>query len=163
MSKDTDGNGGNGSTRELPQFSIQRIYVKDLSFEIPAAPTIFSEQSGEQDVKLNLNNSHALVGDNVYEVNLNITVHAKLGNRSLFLVEMDQAGLFLIQGYAEAELKQILGTYCPAALFPYARETIASTVGKGGFPPLMLQPINFDALYAQARAEQQTGNDDSQA
>ena len=155
--------GGNGSTNDLPQFAVQRIYIKDLSFEIPGAPGIFSEQIGEQDIQLNLNNSHTSVGNNVYEVVLKISVHAKIGDRSIFLIEMDQAGTFMIQGYADEDLRKILGTYCPATLFPYARESIASTVGKGSFPALMLQPINFDALYAQAQAEQQQRADDSAA
>lgn len=161
---DTTGDpGGNGSTNALPQFSLQKIYVKDLSFEIPNAPAIYSEQDGEQDIKLNLNNSHSAVGENLYEVVLRINLHAKVGARSLFLIEMDQAGIFLIQGYSDEELKRILGTYCPGTLFPYARESISSTVGRGGFPPLVLQPINFDALYEQAQAEQQRRSDDSAA
>ena len=155
--------GGNGSTNELPQFAVQRIYIKDLSFEIPGAPGIFSEQIGEQDIQLNLNNSHTAIGNNVYEVILKISVHAKMGDRSIFLIEMEQAGTFMIQGYADEDLRKILGTYCPSTLFPYARESISSTVGKGSFPALMLQPINFDALYAQAQAEQQQRADNSAA
>ena len=163
MNEESGDTGGNGSTQTMPQFSVQRIYIKDLSFEIPNAPAIYNEPGGEQDIKLNLNNSHSSVGENLYEVVLKLSVHAKIGDQSLFLIEMDQAGIFLIQGYAEDDLKKILGTYCPGTLFPYARESISSTVGKGGFPPLVLQPINFDALYAQAQADQQRGSTDSAA
>lgn len=150
MTESTNDGGGNGSGGSLRQFSLQRLYIKDMSFEAPNAPGIFNEAPGDPDVNLNLRNSHtALDGDN-HEVVLHLNIHAKVGGRSLFLVELDQAGIFLIKGYGEDELKQLLGTYCPATLFPYAREAISSTVAKGGFPPLVLQPINFDALYAQA-------------
>lgn len=150
MNESTNDGGGNGSDGSLRQFSLQRLYIKDMSFEAPSAPGIFNEAPGDPDVNLNLRNSHtALDGDN-HEVVLHLNIHAKVGGRSLFLVELDQAGIFLIRGYGNDELKQLLGTYCPATLFPYAREAISSTVAKGGFPPLVLQPINFDALYAQA-------------
>ena len=142
--------GGNGSGTDQRQFALQRLYVKDMSFEVPGAPGIFKEAGSDPDVNLNLRNSHSDLGDDTYELVLHLSVHAKLDDRSLFLVELDQAGIFVIKGYGETELKQLLGSYCPATLFPYAREAISSTVAKGGFPPLVLQPINFDALFAQA-------------
>jgi preprotein translocase subunit SecB len=147
---ETNGNGADGA---LLQFSLQKIYVRDLSFEIPAAPAIFSELKADPEIQLNLRNSHNALGNDNYEIVLHISVHAKIEQQTVFLIEIDQAGIFSIQGYDDDKLKQLAGTYCPATLFPYARETIASTVTKGGFPPLTLQPINFDALYAQAAEE----------
>lgn len=144
---------GNGSDSAMRQFALQRIYVKDLSFEVPSAPMIFAELKADPEIQLNLKNSHVALGNDNHEVILHISVHAKVDEQTVFLIEIDQAGIFRIHGYAEDELKRLAGTYCPATLFPYARETIASTVTKGGFPPLTLQPINFDALYAQAAEE----------
>jgi preprotein translocase subunit SecB len=106
-------------------------------------------------VKLNLKHSAAALNSDVFEVVLHVNVHAEMNGKTVFLAELDQAGLFMIRGYEEAQRKQLLGVYCPNTLFPYAREAISSTVARGGFPPLMLQPINFEALYAQALANQQ--------
>jgi preprotein translocase subunit SecB len=144
---------GNGSDRNSRQFTLQRIYVKDCSFEAPNAPAIFAEQEVEPEIQLNLRNAHTALGNDTLEVVLHVSAHAKVGQRTLFLIELDQAGIFQIKGYQTEELKRLLGTYCPTTLFPYARETISSMVAKGGFPPLTLQPINFDALYAQASKE----------
>lgn len=144
---------GNGADSAQYQFALQRIYVKDLSFEVPSAPEVFGRQDVDPEIQLNLKNSQKALGDDNYEVILNISVHAKMDQTTVFLIELDQAGIFVIKGYPDEELKKLMGTYCPATLFPYAREIIASTVAKGGFPPLTLQPINFDALYAQAAQE----------
>jgi len=147
---------GNGSsnTNGSRAFLLQQLYVKDLSFEAPNTPQIFQESSIEPETELNIRNSHSANGENVYEVILHISVHAKKGEQTIFLTEIDQAGLFLLSGYSPEQTNMLLGTQCPATLFPYAREAISSLVGKGGFPPLILQPINFDALYAQAREQQ---------
>jgi preprotein translocase subunit SecB len=145
--------GGNGSSTDTHQFTLQRLYVKDLSFETPNSPSIFSEQQGDPDIKLNLRHTNSEIDDKIYEVVLHVSIHATLDGKTVFLMEMDQAGLFQIDGYAPDDLKKLLGTYCSTTLFPYARETISSTIGKGGFPPLILQPINFDAIYAQSTAE----------
>ena len=153
MNDKTAEKNGNGSDHNVRQFTLQRIYVKDCSFEAPNAPAIFSEQEVEPEIQLNLKNAHTALGNNNHEVVLHVSAHAKLGQRSLFLIELDQAGIFQIKGYQPEDLKRLLGTYCPTTLFPYAREIISSMVTKGGFPPLMLQPINFDALYAQASKE----------
>lgn len=141
---------GNGSPAVAPrQFALRQLYVKDISFESPNAPGIFSGQL-EPDVKLNLHSAHKTVGEDLYEVVLNLNVHATAKEKSLFLVEVQQAGVFQVGGYTTDETKAILGTHCPATLFPYAREVISSLVTRGGFPALLLQPINFDVLYAQA-------------
>jgi preprotein translocase subunit SecB len=162
MSKDTtpsNGNGnGNGASKSNGSgnrtFLLQQLYVKDLSFEAPNTPQIFQESSIEPETELNIRNSHSAIGDNLYEVILHISVHAKKDEQTIFLAELDQAGLFLLNGYTPEQSNMLLGTQCPSTLFPYAREAISSLVGKGGFPPLILQPINFDALYAQAREQQ---------
>ena len=147
---------GNGSTNGSGNraFLLQQLYVKDLSFESPNTPKIFQESSIEPETELNIRNSHSAIGENLYEVILHISVHAKKGEQTIFLTEIDQAGLFLVSGYNPEQANMLLGTQCPATLFPFAREAISSLVGKGGFPPLILQPINFDALYAQAREQQ---------
>jgi len=146
----TNGNGADGA-----QFLLQQLFIKDLSFEAPNAPITLQSAKGEPDVKLNLRHSAKALDGDVYEVVLHISVHADLDGKTVFLAELDQAGLFLIRGYEEEQRKQLLGVFCPNTLFPYAREAISSTVAKGGFPPLMLQPINFEALYAQATRKQE--------
>jgi len=155
-SKETN---GNGSALATGQFALQKIYIKDLSYEAPNAPDVFVDDQGEQadpQIQLNLKNQHAdLPGDNC-EVVLHASLHATVNDRTLFMIEIDQAGIFLIQGYKEEERKALIGTYCPSALFPYMRETISSVIGKGGFPAILLQPINFDALFAQAMQEHAT-------
>ena len=143
-----------GSEAVTRTFLLQQLYVKDLSFEAPSTPQIFQEKQLEPETELNIRNSHSVVGENIYEVVLHISVHAKKGDQTIFLVEMDQAGLFMLNGYSSDDTNTLLGTQCPATLFPYAREAVSTVVGKGGFPPLILQPINFDVLYARARDQQ---------
>ncbi|WP_323751745.1 protein-export chaperone SecB [Marinobacter sp.] len=137
-----------------PQFALQRIYVKDLSFESPNAPMVFQEQWKPQ-VNLDLNTAHTKVSDNQYEVVLSMTVTAKLDEKVAYIVEIQQAGVFMVAGIEGAQLGQMLGAYCPTILFPYAREAIDGTVSKGSFPALMLAPVNFDAIYAQALKKKQ--------
>ncbi|WP_152205206.1 protein-export chaperone SecB [Marinobacter changyiensis] len=132
-----------------PQFALQRIYVKDLSFESPNSPLVFQDQ-WKPKVNLDLNTSHNKVGDNQYEVVLSLTVTSKIDEKVAFIVEIQQAGVFLLKGIEGAQLGQMLGAYCPTILFPYAREAIDGVVSKGSFPALMLAPVNFDAIYAQA-------------
>jgi preprotein translocase subunit SecB len=155
----TNGNGqgnGNANSNEVSErvFLLQQLYVKDLSFEAPNTPQIFMESELEPETELNIRNSHTVIGENHYEVVLHISIHAKKGDQTIFLVELDQAGMFVLQGYNADECSRLLGTQCPSTLFPYAREAVSTMVGKGGFPPLMLQPINFDALYARAKDQQ---------
>ena len=132
------------------QFLMHQMYIKDLSFESPNSPDVFKQVDAEMETKLNIKNSHRELGDNRFEVILHLSVHAKRGDQTVFLIEIDQAGIFEMRGFHKEELGQIIGTHCPAALFPYVRETISSTATRGGFPPLVLQPINFEALYAQS-------------
>jgi len=136
------------------EFALQRIYVKDLSFETPNSPVIFTEE-WKPESNLNLNSNVTKLGNNAYEVVLTVTVTTKVGDKTAFLVEVQQAGIFIIKGFAENELGHMLGAYCPNILFPYTREVVSDLVTKGGFPQLLLTPVNFDALYAQHMQEQQ--------
>ena len=131
-----------------PQFSIEKIYLKDVSFESPAAPAIFTEDWSPE-INMELNSQVNPIENDFYEVELNITVTAKNNDTTGFLVEVKQCGIFSINGMDEANLNGMLGSFCPNILFPYAREAISDLVSKGGFPQLLLAPVNFDALYAQ--------------
>jgi preprotein translocase subunit SecB len=136
------------------QFTMQRIYVKDISYESPASPDIF-RQNWQPNVNVDLNTRSSKADDSGnHEVVLTITVTAKIEEKNAFLVEVQQAGIFFAVGIEDEPLKQILATVAPNILFPYAREAIDGLVVKGGFPPLMLAPVNFDALYQQAMAQQ---------
>jgi len=134
------------------QLVLQKIYVKDLSFESPKAPTVFTTNVSPQ-TQLNVRSSAQQVAPDVQEVTLTITVEAKDNNSTLFLAEVAQAGIFAIQGYTPEEMQFLVGSFCPNTLYPFAREAVADLVTKGGFPPLLLQPLNFDAIYAQAVQE----------
>ena len=136
------------------RLSIGKIYLKDFSFESPQAPGIFSQGDWKPTTDLNLRSSHTAINDEHHEIVLTITVEAKAEDKTLFLVELQQAGLFEIAGYEGEELGAIIGSFCPNILYPYARETIASLIQKGGFPEFVLQPINFDALYLQSKQQQ---------
>ena len=141
------------------QFAIQKIYVKDVSFEVPGAPQIYNEP-GTPQLELSLNQKVARVGEGLFEVGLNITLTCKLGDKVVYLAEVEQAGLFGLAGFDDRTLDMMLGTYCPNVLFPYARQAIGDLVAQGGFPPFYLQPINFEALYADGlrrRAEAAQG------
>lgn len=141
--------------QEAPQkqIVIQKLYVKDFSFESPSSPKVFSSSDWQPKTNLNLRSSHAKIADDTHEVVLTITVEAKHEETTLFLVEIHQAGIFNLTGYTDQELDAIIGSFCPATLFPYAREAISSTVSRGGFPEFVLQPINFDALYAESKRQ----------
>lgn len=140
------------------QFALQRIYVKDLSFEAPLGAEAFKKQ-WKPKINLDLNTRHTKLDDNNYDVVLTLTVTAKQDEETAFLIEIQQAGIFFIKGLEGPSLQQVLGAMCPNILFPYARESIDSVVVKGSFPPLMLAPVNFDALYQQALAQQKEKGD----
>lgn len=133
---------------EGPQFSLQRIYVKDLSFEAPKSPEIF-RQEWTPTVALDLNTRQRQLDGDFNEVVLTLSVTVKNGEEIAFIAEVQQAGIFLIKGLDAASMSHTLGAFCPNILFPYARETLDSLVTRGSFPALMLAPVNFDALYAQ--------------
>jgi preprotein translocase subunit SecB len=133
-------------------FVLQRIYVKDVSFESPRAPDEFLKQ-WKPIVGLELNVSNLSIGEDSFEVTLGLTVTAKNeAEEVVYLIELQQSGIFVIKGVTEEVLSQTLGSFCPNVLFPYARETLDSIVTRGSYPPLMLAPINFDAMYTQAKA-----------
>ena len=147
-------NGQTSAQGNQPQLVLQKIYVKDVSFEVPGAPQIFQEFTGESDqaapqVQLNLGHKAMDLGNDLYEVVLSVTLTCMLGERTAYLAEVEQAGLFGISGFGDEERAGVIGSYCPNLLFPYARQVISSMVLEGGFPPFLLQPINFDALYAE--------------
>ena len=131
---------------------MQRIYAKDLSFESPASPNVFKKQWQPQ-ISVDLNTKSEKIGDDNYEVVLTVTITAKLDEETAFLVEVQQAGIFLIQGIEGDNLRRVLATAAPNILFPYARENIDAVCVKGGFPAVMLAPVNFDALFQQAVAQ----------
>lgn len=148
------------STPEQPQqptFQIEKIYVKDLSLELPNAPQVFLESSQPQ-LEVQIHNESRQISDGTYEAVVTVTVTARAGEKTLFLAEVAQAGIFTIRGVPGADLDPLLGIACPNILYPYAREAISDLVGRGGFPPVLLAPVSFESLYAQrqqaAAAEQ---------
>jgi preprotein translocase subunit SecB len=149
---------------QAPQnlFSIQKLYVKDLSFESPESPKAFKYTKWEPKIELNLNNAHSKIEENLYEAVLTVTATANQDDKVAFLVEVQQAGLFAIAGFNENDQKYLLGSQCMSILFPYAREVISDLTNRGGFPPLMLQPVNFDGLYQQ-HMKQQTASEPKDA
>lgn len=134
------------------QFQLQKLYVKDASFECPNAPEIFQD-SGQAEIKMNLSQRVNDISEGVYEVLLTVTVTAVAQEKTAYLAEVQQAGLFMVQGFNEQAQHAVLNTLCPHTLFPYASRVITDLVADGGFPPLVLQPINFDQVYAQRLAE----------
>ncbi|MCG8414777.1 MAG: protein-export chaperone SecB [Pseudomonadales bacterium] len=146
--------GGEGAQEPTgPQFGLQRIYLKDSSFESPRAPQIFQSQ-WQPKVNFDIKMRNAKVAEDVYEAVISLTAEAIVEEETGFLVEVHQAGVFTVKDFPEAELEQILATVCPNILFPYARESIDALVTKGGFPALMLSPLNFDALYRQKKQQE---------
>ena len=143
-----------------PQFALQRVYLKDASLETPEGANVFT-QGWKPDVKLDLNTKTAQLDESHYEVVLTITVTIKNNEKTALLIELQQAGVFLISGLDAQQMGHTLGAFCPSILFPYARETVDSFTTRASFPPLMLAPVNFDALYAQQlqqRAQQQAAD-----
>ncbi len=136
------------------RLSIGKVYLKDFSFESPEAPGVFRQTDWKPKTDLNLRSSHTAIDDSLHEIVLTVTIEAKEEDKTLFLLELQQAGLFEVGGYSGEELDAIIGSFCPNILFPYARETVASVIQKGGFPEFVLQPINFDALYFQSKQQQ---------
>jgi len=148
-------NGPTATETDGPQFEIQRLYIKDISFEAPNTPHTFVEE-WKPEVELNLETRSNRIQDNTHEVILSVTASVKTAQKPAFVVEVQYAGVFVIAGLPDEQLKQMLGSFCPTILFPYTREVISDLVVRGGFPQLILAPVNFDALYAQ-HMETQTG------
>jgi preprotein translocase subunit SecB len=136
------------------QFQLQKLYVKDVSYEVPNAPQVFQED-GQVEIKMNLAQKVENLAEGVHEIVLTVTVTASIGEKTAYLAEVAQAGIFSISGLGEQATHAALNTLCPHTLFPYARRSITDLVADGGFPPLVLQPINFDQIYAQRMQEAQ--------
>ncbi len=139
------------SEAQQPVFSIEKIYVKDLSLEVPNSPQAFLQAEAPQ-LEVQLSNASQSIDGTLFETSVSVTVTAKVGDKILFLVEAVQAGIFQIRGIPEGELPAVLGIVCPNVLFPYARETISDVVNRAGFPPVLLAPVNFEAIYQQQAA-----------
>ncbi len=140
-----------------PVFSIEKLYVKDISLEVPNAPQVFLEREGPQ-VDIQLHHESTPVEDGIFHTLLTVTVTAKVKDKTMFLAEVAQGGIFVIRNIPQPDLDAVLGIACPNILYPYAREVVSDVVTRGGFPPVVLNPVNFEALYQaqkQAEAEQQ--------
>ena len=155
MTDKTKEAGASASADDSQQIGLQKVYLKDASYEAPNAPGIFSGE-WKPAINLNLATRHTNLGNNSYEVILEATVEAKQDGSIAFLAEIQQAGIFLIRGFDEDEISKVLATFCPTQIYPYARESIADLVGKGGFPQLHLQPVSFEAMAASADAKDET-------
>jgi preprotein translocase subunit SecB len=138
----------NGSAAAGAQLSLQKVYIKDVSFEAPGAPQIFQDQ-GQPQIQLNLSQQTGALAENVYEVVLTVTVTCKLAEKTAYLAEVQQAGVFGLTGFDDQNRDAVLATYCPNVLFPYARQVVSDLIQNGGFPPFLMQPINFESLYAE--------------
>ena len=136
-----------------PVFSIEKIFVKDLSLEIPNAPQVFLEREAPA-VDIQLHHNSTGVEEGVYQTVLTVTVTAKIGEKTMFLVEAAQGGIFVVRNIPAQELEAVLAIACPNILFPYVREVISDTVVRAGFPPVILSPVNFEAIYAAQRDPQ---------
>jgi preprotein translocase subunit SecB len=150
------------TTAEGPQVGLQKVFLKDVSFESPNAPSIFSGE-WKPNYTLNMTTRSNPLGEDNFEVVLETTIEAKQGDTVAFLAEIQQAGIFMLKGFADSDLTQVLATFCPAQIYPYTREVVADLVGKGGFPQLHLHPVSFDAMFAKAQAEGTAGNGEDPA
>ena len=140
-----------GQQNNQPVFSIEKLYVKDLSLEIPNAPQAFLERDTPT-VDIQLHHNSARVDEGLFQTTLTVTVTAKVGDRTLFLVEAAQAGIFTVRNIPQSDMDAVLGIACPNILFPYVREVVSDVVVRAGFPPVVLNPVNFEALYQSQRA-----------
>lgn len=157
---ETSNGATNGQAQQAQaQLNLQKIYVKDVSFEAPGAPQIFQGTGAQPNVELNLSQRVTQLGEAAYEVVLSVTATCKIEDKTAYLAEVHQAGIFGFSGFDAPSRDAVLATYCPNVLFPYARQVVSDLVQNGGFPPFLLQPINFDALYAdqQRRRAEGTG------
>ena len=140
------------------EFAIQRIYTTDVSFESPTSPALLG-QEWKPEMNLDLHTKSNVVEgeEDLHEVILSVTVTVKSGDKTAFLVEIKQAGIFQVKGFSDSQLQHTLGSFCPSVLYPYAREAVTDLVTRGGFPQLILAPVNFDALYAQHQKQAAEG------
>lgn len=155
---DTPATPATDNTPRTGQLAIQKVYVKDLSYEAPNTPQIFTEEWRPK-VDIQLSNTAAKLADGVFEAILSVTVTVRFEEKTAYLVEVQQAGIFNLTGFPEEHLGAVMGTICPNILFPFAREVISDVVTKAGFPQLLLAPVNFDAMYAQEMQRQREAQD----
>lgn len=151
------------ATQEQQQeavFGIEKVYVKDLSLEVPNAPEVFLQREAPQ-VGIELSNSAKMLEDGLFDVTITVTVTSKIEDKTVFLVEVSQAGIFQARNIPQENLEGLLAVTCPNILFPYAREAVSDLVVRAGFPPVLLNPINFEALYLQQKQQQQTAGAES--
>ena len=151
---ETPAEGAAAQEQGQANFSLQRIYVKDISFESPNSPAVFQKQ-WKPEVKMDLNTKNASLGNNHYEVVVSVTLTVTVEGMTAYIVEVQQAGIFPVEGLEGMQLAQAINAYCPNLLFPYLRETIDSVVTKGSFPAMMLAPVNFDAIFAKSVMQKQ--------
>ena len=137
-------------------FNVEKLYVKDLSVEVPNAPGVFLEQAQPQ-IEVQLNTQSSPLAADAYETRITVTITAKVEDKTLLLVECTQAGIFRIQGVPQDQMPMVLGIGCPNIVFPYLRETVSDVVIRAGFPPLLLNPVNFESMFMQQQAQQQQG------
>ncbi len=149
MSEQDNLNGAAAPESAGPSFTVEKLYVKDVSFEAPGSPQVFNE-TGQPQLQMNLNQRVQRLNDNAFEVLLGVTLTCTIGEKTAYLAEVQQAGIFGLSGFDDATLDAMLGTHCPNALYPYARQAISDLITAGGFPPFLLQPLNFEALYAES-------------
>jgi len=155
MSDETT-NGAAEATNQAtgPNFTVEKIYVKDVSFEVPGAPAIYSENVAPE-LNLNLNQRVQRLAENAFEVVLGVTLTCKAGDKTAYVAEVQQAGVFGLAGFDAQTIDALLGTQCPSILFPYVRQLLSDLIQAGGFPPFFLQPINFEGLYAETLRQRQ--------
>jgi len=135
-----------------PSFQIEKVYVKDLSLEVPGAPQVFMQADSPR-LEVQLASAGAQFAEDLFEVTVTVTVTARAGDKTIFLAEAKQAGIFSLRGIPKEQIEPLLGVTCPNILYPYAREAISDLVTRSGFPPVLLAPVNFEALYAQRAAQ----------
>jgi preprotein translocase subunit SecB len=145
-----NGSGIGGAVEGERTFNLRKLYIKDFSFEAPNSPSFFFDSKQQPEMNLNIRTAQSDLGNGSMEVVLHMTAQSVAGERTVFLIEIAQAGIFQVSGFSKEETRVILGVHCPNALYPYAREAISSMVQRGGYPPLVLQPMDFTALFAQA-------------
>jgi preprotein translocase subunit SecB len=155
--QDTQGGTSANEGAQGAMFTLEKIYLKDVSFEAPGAPQVFNEQ-GQPNLQMNLSQKVQRLGDKAYEVVLGVTLTCTINEKAAYVAEVQQAGVFGLDGFDERGLDVMLGTHCPNALYPYARQAVGELVSSGGFPPFILQPINFEALYAETLRQRSAGN-----
>jgi len=142
------------SEMQQPVFNIEKLYIKDLSVEVPNAPSVFMEREAPQ-IDVNMSTESRALGNDVYNTSITVTITAKIADKTMFLIECTQGGIFRIQNVPQDQLPMVLGIGCPNIVFPYLRESVSDVVIRAGFPPLLLNPVNFEALFAQQQAAQQ--------